>query len=475
MQGDPMAHALAAADQIIGKLRATDRLNVIVFDDTVDKLYDEPKLISDEVRAEAKDYVGKVTSDGGTEIAMALESALKAQIIDDRPDVILFMTDGQSDAQKALEVATADKGDARVFTIGIGTGVEKPLLSRLAAEKRGRFTFIPDAVAIETGIVQVFEQVDHPVMIDVEVSGAQQMYPQTLPDLARGEELVVAARMSKSGTITVSGIVGGKKVKKSVQVDLPADEKRTWVARTWAGSRVSHLLEQIALHGETEELQTETIELALAYNLVTPYTSFLAIPESEMTDEVAKTLADARARKQQIQAAHKDALALSRDDMPPGDPVLTVRAPKDAVQVTAYFPFGMTKDLEWDAAEESWKVRFLVPKDVADGVYQAKVVIVLADGTIQMAKASYTIDSTEPDFLVELIADPTGTKLRVTTSAGVAAVTVALVSDPSVRVTLVDMGNGVFEGVIAATAGAQLRVVAADSARNEADQLVEVQ
>jgi Ca-activated chloride channel family protein len=311
-------------------------------------------------------------------------------------------------------------------------------------------------------------------MVDVEVTGAKQIYPQTIPDLSRGEELVVAARLTKDATITVSGIVDGKKVTRTVDVQLPKEERRAWVGRMWAGSRVEHLLEEIALLGETEELTNEAIELSLAYNLVTPYTSFLAIPEEELTDSVAQTLADARAKKLKIQQAHKDALALSRDDMPPGDPVLTVHAPEDAQQVTAYFPFGLVKDLGWDAQEESWKVRFLVPNTVPDGVYQAKVVIVRADGTIEMAKATYTIDSTEPDFVVELSQEADGTKLRVTCTAGVAMVTVALVSDPQVRVTLVDLGGGVFEGVIAAPAGSELRVVAADSARNEADQLVSV-
>jgi Ca-activated chloride channel family protein len=448
---------------------------VIIFDDTVDARYSEPKVVTDAVRTEARAYVAKVTSDGGTEIALALEAALKAQLDDDHPDVILFMTDGQSDPKAALEVARNDKGDARIFTIGLGTGVEKPLLARLASEKRGRFTFIPDTATIVPGVVQVFEQVDHPVMIDVEVTGARQLYPRTLPDLARGEELVVAARLDKDATITVTGIVGGKKVTRTVDVQLPAEVRSVWVGRMWAGSRVEHLLQEIALLGETEELKTEAIELALAYNLVTPYTSFLAIPEEELVGDAAKTIADARARKLKIQQAHKDALDLSRDDMPPGDPVLTVRAPRDAIQVTASFPFGLVKDLEWDAQEESWKVRFLVPNDVPDGVYQAKVVIVHADGTIEMAKATYTIDSTEPDFLVEMIEDVAGVKLRVTCSKGVALVTVALVSDPQVRVTLVDVGGGVFEGVMTAAAGAELRVVAADTARNESDQLVTVQ
>jgi Ca-activated chloride channel family protein len=477
MDGEPMTQALAAADAVLARLSEHDRVNVIIFDDGVDQLYDVPRAVTDEVRAEARRYVAKVTSDGGTDIALALGRALAAQRHDDRPDVILFMTDGQSDAQAALKVARDDAGDARVFTIGIGSGVEKPLLSRLAAEKRGRFTFIPDASALEAGVVRVFEQVDHPVMLDVAVRGAQRSYPRTLPDLARGEELVVVARLRGDGPITVSGTVGGRRVERVVDVTLPASEARPWVGRQWAGARVDDLLQEIALRGANEELQGEAIELALAYNLVTPYTSFLAIPEEELTDAAASTLADARARKRAIRQAHKDAAALSRDDMPPGDPVLSVRAPRDAQQVTAYFPFGLVKDLAWDANAEVWTVRFLVPKDVPDGLYAAKVVIVRADGSVELAEARYRIDSLAPDFEVEIIDAPGGVMLRVSTQGGVGVVTVALASNPRVRLTLVRGADGTtFEGYLALPEGAhQLRVVAADTARNEADTVVAVE
>ncbi|MBK9035536.1 MAG: VWA domain-containing protein [Myxococcales bacterium] len=475
MQGDPMAHALAAADKVLDRLKPEDRVNVLMFDDTVDALYPTPRPVTDAVRAEAKAYVAKITSDGGTEIALALDKALAAQVQDDRPDVILFLTDGQSDAQAALKVARADAGDARVYTIGLGSGVEKPLLARLAAEKRGRFTFIPDVASVEHAVVEVFERIDHPVMIDLKVDGAQRMYPRTLPDLARGEELVVSARLPRSGDLVVTGTIDGKRVQRTVHVALPAAERRTWVGRQWAGARVEDLLQQIALTGETDELKNEAIELALAYNLVTPYTSFLALPEEELTDATAQTLADARARKKAIQAAHKDAAALSRDDMPPGDPVLSIRAPKDAVQVTAQFPFGLTKDLEWDTHDEQWKVRFLVPKDVVDGVYFAKIVIVRADGTIEIAKAKYTIDASEPDFLVTMTQTDAGVLVHVTASAGVTSVIAGGVTDPTLRVTFTQVGPSEFEAVLPLGVGDHsLRIVAADSARNEADRVLDV-
>ena len=52
--------------------------------------------------------------------------------------VVVFLTDGQSDAAQADAVKT---GNVRLFTLGLGSDVNKPLLSRLAAQRRGRSLF----------------------------------------------------------------------------------------------------------------------------------------------------------------------------------------------------------------------------------------------------------------------------------------------------------------------------------------------
>ncbi len=493
MAGEPLEQAKAAAEAVVTRLRAEDAVNIIQFDDNADQLFLHPMPATKEVKDSALAYIKRIQDGGGTNIAGALEKALEAQLGDDaRPDVILFMTDGQSDAQEAVKAVRDDQGDARVFTVGIGSGVEKPLLSRLAAEKRGRFTYIADMTAIEADVSKMFAQIESPVLLDlsIELDGAriERIYPRTLPDLVRGEELVVYGRVvvdgtstdevegKASGTVTVRGRMDGKDVAYSAPLAFPKEASHRWVGSGWASARVDDLLEQIALDGETEELKGESVELALAYNLVTPYTSFLAIPESELTAEAREAIGSARERKQRIQAAHADAAALSRDEMPPGDPVLEVRAPADAQQVTAWFPFGLVQDLTWDPVGEKWRTRFLVPKDVADGVYEAQVVIVRADGAVELATATYTIDSSAPGFDVEVEQVDGGLLVRVTPDVVAGRVSVAVVGKLKLRADLADRGDGVFEGVIAAPRGrSDLRIVVADKARNEAEMVLGVE
>src|SRR5262249_18338872 len=92
-------------------------------------------------------------------------------------------------------------------------------------------------------------------------------------------------------------------------VDLGRAPQRPWLGALWAQSRIEHLEEELALNPNQPELKTEILELALAYNFVTPYTAFLAIPESEL-GEMRGTVDAARAHKKQSLAENPDAAAL---------------------------------------------------------------------------------------------------------------------------------------------------------------------
>jgi MYXO-CTERM domain-containing protein len=143
---------------------------------------------------------------------------------------------------------------------------------------------------------------------------AVRVYPRTLPDLFVNDEIRVTGRLADVGrgplVFTVQGRFRGEPVRHTIRVNLPRRTRRPWVGKLWAQSRVDHLLEQNALDGSDPERQNEIIDLSLAYNFVTPFTAFLAIPKNEATGEAANMLASARARKKQLLEKHRDAQAV---------------------------------------------------------------------------------------------------------------------------------------------------------------------
>ncbi len=483
MGGPPMTEARIAAKEVVSRLTNQDRLNVIAFDDQVQSLYTRMEPVTEQSRAAALRFLDGVQEGGGTNIGLALTEALKHQRANaDRP-LILLLTDGESDAAEVFSVAEQDKSKVRVFTVGLGPGVNRPLLSRLSDMKRGKFTYIQSADAIRPAIARLFGLVETAALRAPELTleGGQflQMQPSTLPDLAPGEELVVTARATGTGLarLVLKGTGSRGPVESEVRIQLGAAETHPWVGRLWAEERTNRILEDISLKGETEERKNEAIELAIAYGFVTPYTSFLAIPESELTQATSQLMGDMRARKKAILAKRPDAVALSRSEMPPGDPVLTVDAPRDALRVTAFFPFGLEKDLAFDPELKLWRVRFLVPKEVADGHYKVPVMVITRDGHVEFLSGSYTIDSSEPEFAPEVRCHSGAMALSVVTQQPMREVWAAFVADPSRRIRLNLVANDSSRTHYMATLklalkDARVRIVVTDQARNEADEVV---
>jgi Ca-activated chloride channel family protein len=319
MIGEPMANARAAAMDMIRRLDARDRVNVISFSDEVDPLFKTPHALEGSTRDTALAYVDRLRDGGGTDIALALKTAIASQDKrPGRPRVVVFMTDGQSDVELAMDAAKADTGDVRLFTIGLGKDVNKPLLSRLAAQKRGRFTWIESMKDIKPEVARLAQSIAKPLLVDVsvDIEGAHgvRLYPRSMPDLFAMDELVVTGRLRGNGVakLVIKGMLGGKPVQFTKTVDIAKAPARPWVGRLWAQARVEHLLEEIALGATQPELKNEVLELALAYNFVTPYTAFLAIPESEMGDQRG-TIEAERERKRKIMASHQDAADLEKE------------------------------------------------------------------------------------------------------------------------------------------------------------------
>lgn len=483
MSGAALNEARAAAKEIIARLNEQDRLNVLAFDDQVQTLFKSMEPVTEENRATAQRFLDGVVDGGGTDIALALREALKLQRSNaDRP-LILLLTDGESDANAVFTTATEDRSNARVFTVGLGSGVDRALLARLADMKRGKFTYIQSAEAIRSSITRLFGLIETAVVrapeIKLENGQLLDMQPSTLPDLAPGEELLVTARATGNGparvVLTAMGSTGP--IKSEAAVQLGTEERHPWVGRSWASERTNRILEDISLHGETEERKTEAVELAIAYGFVTPYTSFLAIPEEELTESTSELMSEMRERKRNILAKRKDAVALSRSEMPPGDPVLSVNAPADAQRVTAFFPFGLEKDLDYDASTGQWRVRFLVPNGVPDGKYAVPVVVITRDGQFQVLTGRYTIDSSEPDFELEATCKRTTMHLVVTTQEPMREVWATLVGEPNKRVRLLPSANDrsktrYFAKIDTETLGERVRLVVTDRARNEAEEIV---
>ena len=86
----------------------------------------------------------------------------------------------------------------------------------------------------------------------------------------------------------------------------------------------------------------------------------------------------------------------------PGDPVLKVRADESITQVTAVFPFGLTKRMTYIQNDDVWETRFIAPREMSDGVYHCRLVLVDRQGRAYQEEKSFVIDSRPPRLQASL-------------------------------------------------------------------------
>jgi Ca-activated chloride channel family protein len=210
-----------------------------------------------------------------------------------RPFVIIFLTDGMptigvtDDDQILNNVKRHDMGQTRIFCFGIGTDVNTHLLDRLTEQSRGYSTYVLPEEDIEVKVSSFYAKIKDPVLSNptLRFTGdirATKLYPSPLPDLFKGEQLVVAGRYSGHGNsaIIVEGKVNGSTRTYTYEVKFPEESyDHDFVPRLWATRRVGALLDEIRLHGENAELRDEVTQLARKYGIVTPYTAYLIVED----------------------------------------------------------------------------------------------------------------------------------------------------------------------------------------------------
>jgi Ca-activated chloride channel family protein len=303
MDGEKLEQAKDALLFVLDNLNPEDRFNIVEFSTGV-RTYAE-RLESARQAGDAAGWVRDISANGGTDINRAMLEALDTADRE-RPTVIIFLTDGLP-TEGVVEtdlilnnVKQAARSNVRVFTFGVGDDVNTLLLDTMARELRGASAYVRPGERIDEQVSAFYAKVSTPVLADIELTfrGARvdDTYPYPLPDLFAGTQLVLVGRYRDGGpaTVTLEGTVNAK-TQRFVYEDLTFEDNGgdDFIPPLWATRKIGYLLNQIRLHGESQELVDEIVELSIRYGIITPYTSFL-VEEPNMAlsregrDEIAR-------------------------------------------------------------------------------------------------------------------------------------------------------------------------------------------
>ncbi|TLN09685.1 VWA domain-containing protein, partial [bacterium] len=288
MAGWPIETAKKAMLRALRNLNAEDTFQIIRFGNDSSAFSRAPLAATGENIRQAADFVQNLQASGGTMMIGGVKNALNFPHDPKRLRVVSFMTDGFiGNEAEILAAVNQLLGPSRIFSFGIGSSVNRYLIDNLAKFGRGAVAYVTTNSSPIEAIDKFYDVIAHQTLnnVSIDLAGVKTSggYPERIPDLFIGRPVVVTGRFSGEmpETITVRGTVAGEPRLFKARTDTGTEAKG--ISKLWARARIADYSNRIITEGPKNDLVYQVRETALAHNLVSDYTSFVAVDGSRRT------------------------------------------------------------------------------------------------------------------------------------------------------------------------------------------------
>jgi Ca-activated chloride channel family protein len=297
MNGFPLDTTRELMRDLLARLRPSDTFNLMLFAGDNRVLSPQSLPVTEQNVKAALAVLANESGSGGTELVPALRKALAMPSDGDRSRVFVVVTDGYVSVDREIfDLVRRNLSQANLFAFGIGSSVNRALIEGLARAGQGEpFVVLEPRLAAEQA--SRFRQViETPVMtrISVRFDGfdAYDATPLEVPDLFARRPVVVFGkwRGEARGTVVVEGstTLGTHRARLEVDDEAPSPSAGS-LRYLWARHRIAELTDQDVLTGDGGE-RDAILALGLRYNLLTQYTSFIAIDRLVRIKDPDRTL-----------------------------------------------------------------------------------------------------------------------------------------------------------------------------------------
>lgn len=295
MSGFPIEKAKEAIAHALAGLYPRDTFNLITFSGDTHILFPEPVPATPENLDRARQFLASRRGSGGTEMMKAIRAALDPSDSADHVRIACFLTDGYVGNDMEILDEVQRHPNARVFAFGIGSAVNRFLLSRMAELGRGEAEFVSLSDDGSAAARRFHERIRNPLLTDITVDWAglpvSHVHPRRIPDLFGAKPVILTGRYHSParGVIRLRGRLAGQPFVREIPVELPAAaQANEALASLWARAEVEDLMAEDYLGMQRgrprNDLREEITQLGLEYRLMTPFTSLVAVEETVITD-----------------------------------------------------------------------------------------------------------------------------------------------------------------------------------------------
>ncbi|MBA4418264.1 MAG: trypsin [Syntrophus sp. (in: bacteria)] len=296
MYGFPLEISKKLIKNLISNLRTTDRFNVLLFSGGSSLMSEESQPATQENINKAINLIDRQKGGGSTELLPALSRALKLARPEGFSRTIVIATDGYVTVEEEVfDLIRNNLNNANIFAFGIGTSVNRHIIEGMAHVGMGEPFVITRAEDAPAKADSFRTMIQSPVLTRVKAHfngfTTYDVEPVAIPDVLAERPVILFGkwRGALQGTIALSGLSGNGEYRDTINVStIKPSKTNAALEYLWARYRITLLSDYNNLRSNDKRIK-EITGLGLAYNLLTQYTSFVAV-DSEVRNKDGKVV-----------------------------------------------------------------------------------------------------------------------------------------------------------------------------------------
>jgi Ca-activated chloride channel family protein len=285
MSGFPLDTAKKLLSDLIHVLRPSDTFNIVLFASGSATMTERSLPATPANLRRALGFIGPRSGGGGTELLAALQTAFGIPRAEGFSRSVVLITDGYIEAEKEVfDYVRSHLDRGNVFCFGIGSSVNRHLLEGVARAGLGEPFVVTKPGEAEEAATTFREYIQSPVLAGIQVTfpgfDAYDVEPARVPDLFANRPVVVFGkwRGEPQGSVELRGHTGTEPYLATFPVsEAKSEEDHRALRYLWARTRIADLSDFGSGDGDT--VRETVTRLGLTYNLLTRYTSFIAVHE----------------------------------------------------------------------------------------------------------------------------------------------------------------------------------------------------
>ena len=297
MEGLSIDQAKKGLQYSISKLNSNDLFNIIAYNDRYFSMNQSSIIINEGNVSDAYKFIENLSANGGTKALDPLKYAMMMEPAEEKIKMIIFITDGDIGNERNMFNAVDNYlGNSRLFSVGIGSAPNGHLLEKVSQKGRGTYTYINNINHVDEKMKELLDKIDMPVLTDIrlELNGMAELYPNPLPDLFINEPLIVYGKIDNENIDNISSFFSGKMSSGYFKIEIPINVsngvENDGVRDIWARKKIDNLIDD--WHLGDSNAKKKVIDLSIKHNLMSRFTSFVAVEEKIVNPNGTNVLAD---------------------------------------------------------------------------------------------------------------------------------------------------------------------------------------